>query len=87
MGWPGIVVLGFAIGIAGWLLHPMRRAAGPAGRALVLAIVAALAGAALAKIAGRVTGLFYDGELLEWPVCTAVAFIFVAVLIALRARR
>ncbi|WP_322054894.1 hypothetical protein [Paraburkholderia bannensis] len=87
MGWPGIVVLGLVIGLAGWLLHPQRRAAGPAGRALGLAVVAALAGAALAKTAGRATGLFYDGELLEWPVCTAVAFVFVAVSMSLCARR
>ncbi|WP_322047089.1 hypothetical protein [Paraburkholderia sp. J67] len=87
MGWTGIVVLGLAIGCAGWLLHPLRRASGPAGRSLGLAIAAALAGAALAKAAGRATGLFYDGELLEWPVCTAVAFVFVAASMALRARR
>ncbi|WP_321817555.1 MULTISPECIES: hypothetical protein [unclassified Paraburkholderia] len=87
MGWPGIVVLGLATGFAGWLLHPLRRASGPAARTLLLAIAAALIGAALAKTAGRATGLFYDGELLEWPVCTAVAFVFVAVLVALRARR
>ena len=87
MGWSGIVVLGLAIGCAGWCFHPLRRASGPAGRGLAFAVVAALAGAALAKAAGRATGLFYDGELLEWPVCTAVAFVFVAVWVALRARR
>lgn len=87
MGWTGIVVLGVAIGFAGWLFHPQRRAAASSGRTLAFAIAAALAGAALAKAAGRTTGLFYDGELLEWPVCTAVAFVFVAVSVALRARR
>lgn len=87
MGWQGIVVLGLAIGCAGWFFHPLRRACGPAGSGLALAVVAALAGAALAKAAGRATGLFYDGELLEWPVCTAVAFVFVAVSVAFRARR
>ena len=87
MGWAGIVVLGLAIGCAGWFFHPLRRQSGPAGRALALAVAAALAGAALAKAAGRATGFFYDGELLEWPVCTAVAFVFVAVSVALRARR
>ncbi|WP_322059241.1 hypothetical protein [Paraburkholderia sp. J63] len=86
MGWPGIVVLGLAIGCAGWLFHPLRRASGPAGSGLALAVAAALLGAALAKAAGRATGFFYDGELLEWPVCTAVAFVFVAVSVALRAR-
>ncbi|RQM45946.1 hypothetical protein EHZ19_20635 [Paraburkholderia bannensis] len=83
MGWLGIVVLGVAVGLAGWLFHPRRRASG----GLALAVVAALAGAALAKAAGRATGLFYDGELLEWPVCTAAAFVCVAVAVALRARR
>jgi len=87
MGWAGIVVLGLAIGCAGWFFHPLRRASGPVGMALAIAIAAALAGAALAKAAGRATGLFYDGELLEWPVCTAVAFVFVAVSVALCARR
>jgi hypothetical protein len=87
MGWPGIAVLGLVVGCAGWLLHPLRRACGPAGRTVLLAIAAALMGAALAKVAGRASGLFYDGELLEWPVCTAVALVFVAVLVALRARR
>ncbi|CAE6805928.1 hypothetical protein R75461_05408 [Paraburkholderia nemoris] len=25
MGWPGILVLGAVIGLAGWWLHPLRR--------------------------------------------------------------
>jgi hypothetical protein len=95
MGWAGIVVLGLAVGYAGWFFHPSRRAlvrasgraSGRSGGSLALAIVAAVAGAALAKAAGRATGLFYDGELLEWPVCTAAAFVCVAVSVALRARR
>ncbi|MCG5078583.1 hypothetical protein [Paraburkholderia tagetis] len=87
MGWAGIVVLGLAIGCAGWFFHPLRRASGTVGSGLALAVAAALVGAALAKTAGRATGLFHDGELLEWPVCTAVAFAFVAVSVALRARR
>ncbi|CAG9237252.1 conserved membrane hypothetical protein [Paraburkholderia tropica] len=87
MGWLGIVVLGIAVGLAGWLFHPLRRAGGAKSGGLALAIAAALIGAALAKVAGRATGLFHDGELLEWPVCTAVAFVFVAVAVALRARR
>ncbi|QNB12372.1 hypothetical protein G5S35_12840 [Paraburkholderia tropica] len=87
MGWLGIVVLGVAVGLAGWLFHPRRRASGAASGGLALAVVAALAGAAIAKAAGRATGFFYDGELLEWPVCTAAAFVCVAVAVALRARR
>ncbi|WP_433704031.1 hypothetical protein [Paraburkholderia sacchari] len=87
MGWPGIVALGLVVGFAGWFFHPLRRASGSAGGGLAIAVAAALAGAALAKAAGRATGLFYDGELLEWPVCTAGALVLVAVLVALRARR
>lgn len=84
MGWTGIVVLGIVVGAAGRWLHPMRtRARG----GLVLAVVAGVAGAVLARLAGRVTGLFYDGELLEWPVCTALALVFVSAALALRARR
>lgn len=84
MGWPGIVVLGIVVGVAGQWLHPMRtRARG----GLVLAIVAGVSGAVLARFAGRATGLFHDGELLEWPLCTALALAFVAAAIALRARR
>ncbi len=84
MGWSGIVALGIVVGLAGWWLHPMRR---HARSGLVLAVVAGVLGAALAKAGGRVTGLFYDGELLEWPVCTAFALASVALAVALRWRR
>lgn len=84
MGWSGIVVLGIVVGVAGWWLHPMRarRRGG-----LMLAVVAGVLGAVLARLAGRFTGLFHDGELLEWPVCTALALAFVAAAVALRPRR
>jgi hypothetical protein len=36
-------------------------------------------GAAVAHRAGNVIGLFHDGDTLEWPVCTGVALIAVAV--------
>ena len=84
MGWSGIVILGLVVGCAGWWLHPLRRAA---RHGLALAVVAGVAGAALANAAGRATGLFYDGELLQWPLCTALALVFVGVCVALRARR
>ncbi|TAM02364.1 MAG: hypothetical protein EPN70_16955 [Paraburkholderia sp.] len=84
MGWPGIVVIGVVVGAAGWWLHPMRaRAHG----CFALAVMAGVLGAGFARVAGRVTGLFHDGELLEWPVCTASALVFVAVAVALRVRR
>jgi uncharacterized membrane protein YeaQ/YmgE (transglycosylase-associated protein family) len=84
MGWSGIVVLGVVVGVAGRWLHPMRTRARDG---FALAIVAGVAGAVLARLAGRVTGLFHDGELLEWPACTALALTFVAAAVALRARR
>jgi hypothetical protein len=84
MGWSGIVVLGLAIGLAGWWLHPLRRAS----RARWwVALVAGVLGAGVARMAGNVTGLFHDGDTLEWPVCTAVALIAVAVTVGLFSRR
>ncbi len=84
MGWPGIVVLGAVIGLAGWRLHPLYRATRMRWFvALSIGIVAAGA----AKMAGSVSGLFYDGGVLEWPVCTAVALFAVAVAAALASRR
>lgn len=84
MGWAGIAVLGLVVGFAGWWLHP-RRARGPGG--LVVALLAALAGALLANAAGRVSGAFFDGETLQWPVCTAAALVAVTVAVGLRTRR
>lgn len=84
MGWPGIVVLGFAVALAGWALHPLRRSR-RAG--LLIALIAGVAAAATAKMAGDVSGLFHDGETLQWPVCTALALVFVAVAVALAPRR
>ncbi|KVT64630.1 hypothetical protein WK56_32540 [Burkholderia ubonensis] len=84
MNWFGIIVLGTAVGLFGRGLHPLRRTGRPAwwGVALV-----GIAGAAAAKMAGNLSGLFYDGETLEWPVCTGVAFVAVALTVALAARR
>ncbi|MCX4165836.1 MULTISPECIES: hypothetical protein [Paraburkholderia] len=84
MGWFGIIVLGAAVGLAGAWLHPLRRAT----RARWwLAVVAGIAGAALGLMAGNVTGLFHDGDTLEWPFCTAFAFIAVALTVGLFSRR
>lgn len=79
MGWPGIVVLGAAIGIAGWWLHPLRRLNRSSRARLWVAVLAGIVGASVARMAGNVIGLFHDGETLEWPVCTAIAMIAVAV--------
>ncbi|CAH2782753.1 MAG: FIG00452780: hypothetical protein [uncultured Paraburkholderia sp.] len=40
-----------------------------------------------ASMAGNVTGLFHDGDTLEWPVCTVVALIAVAVTVGSLSRR
>ena len=84
MGWPGIVALGVVIGLAGWWLHPLRRS----GHARWwMALLAGVVAAGVARMAGNVLGLFHDGETLEWPVCTAVALIAVAVTVGLLSRR
>lgn len=84
MGWPGIVVLGAVIGLAGWGLHPLRRSS----RAQWwMALLAGVLGAGVARMAGNVVGLFHDGDTLEWPVCTAIALIAVAVTVGLLSRR
>lgn len=84
MGWPGIVVLGLAVALAGWGLHPLRRSR-RAG--LLIALIAGVVAAATAKMAGDVSGLYHDGQTLQWPVCTGVALIAVAVAVALAPRR
>jgi hypothetical protein len=38
-------------------------------------------------MAGNVTQLFHDGDTLEWPVCTAIALVAVAVTVGLFSRR
>ena len=84
MGWPGIVLLGVAVGLAGWWFHPLRRAS----RARIwVALLMGVLGSVFASLAGNVTGLFHDGDTLEWPVCTAVALIAVAVTVGLFSRR
>jgi hypothetical protein len=87
MGWPGIVVLGAAIGFAGWWLHPLRRLNRSSRARLWVAVLAGIVGASVARMAGNVIGLFHDGETLEWPVCTAIAMIAVAVTVGSLSRR
>ncbi|MDQ7980021.1 hypothetical protein QYH69_22525 [Paraburkholderia sp. SARCC-3016] len=84
MGWSGVVVVGIAVGLAGWWLHPLRRRS---GARLWVAVLAGVLGAALARMAGHVTTLFRDGDTLEWPVCTAVALVAVAAAVGLLSRR
>ena len=84
MGWPGILVLGAVIGLAGWWLHPLRRSS---RAAWWVALLVGVLGAGVARMAGNVVGLFHDGDTLEWPVCTAIALIAVAVTVDLLSRR
>jgi uncharacterized membrane protein YeaQ/YmgE (transglycosylase-associated protein family) len=84
MGWLGIVVLGAVIGLSGWRLHPRYRATRMRG---FVAVVIGVIAAAAAKMAGNLSGLFYDGGVLEWPLCTAAAFAAVALAVALVSRR
>ena len=84
MGWIGIVILGAVVGVAGWWLHPLRNGV---RRGLSRAVIAGVAGAVLANAAGRVSGAFFDGELLQWPVCTAVALVATAAFASLSFRR
>jgi uncharacterized membrane protein YeaQ/YmgE (transglycosylase-associated protein family) len=84
MGWVGIVVLGAAIGLAGGWLHPLRRTS--RARWWMTLLVGILA-AVVARMAGNIVGLFHDGDTLEWPVCTGVALIAVALTVGLFSRR
>ncbi|MFL9917478.1 hypothetical protein PQR75_19195 [Paraburkholderia fungorum] len=87
MGWPGILVLGAVIGLAGWWLHPLRRSSHSNRAQWWIALLAGLLGAGVARMAGNVVGFFHDGDTLEWPVCTAVALVAVAVTVGLLSRR
>ena len=84
MGWPGLIILGAVVGGASWWLHPLRRASRVS---LWMALLVGVAGAALAHMAGNVIQLFHDGDTLEWPVCTAIALVAVAVTVGLFSRR
>lgn len=84
MGWFGIIVLGAVIGLAGGVLHPLRRTSRVrVWMTLPIGILAAV----VAAMAGNIVGLFHDGDTLEWPVCTGVAMIAVAVTVGLFSRR
>ncbi|EIN00936.1 hypothetical protein WQE_11646 [Paraburkholderia hospita] len=84
MGWPGLIILGAVVGAASWWLHPLRRASHVG---LWMAMLIGVAGAVIAHMAGNVTQLFHDGDTLEWPVCTAIALVAVAVTVGLFSRR
>jgi hypothetical protein len=50
-------------------------------------LIAGVLAAAAAKMVGDVSGLFHDGETLEWPVCMGFAFLAVALTVGLASRR
>jgi hypothetical protein len=87
MGWPGIVFLGLVVGLAGWLLHPLRRLVSrPFGR-LWAAGLAGMVAAMVAKMLGNITGAFHDGDSLEWLACALLALVAATVTVGLAARR
>lgn len=83
MGWIGTVILGAVVGVVAWWLHPLRNGA---RRGFLRALIAGVTGAVLANAAGRLTGAFYDGELLQWPICIGTALIAAAVIAGLSFR-
>jgi hypothetical protein len=87
MGWPGIVFLGFVVALAGWWLHPLRRANPKRiGRVWVAGLAGILA-AIVAKMLGNLTGVFHDGDSLEWLACALFALVAVTVSVGLAMRR
>lgn len=75
MGWLGTAFIGAVIGWFGWKWHPARDLF-----KLWIAVVASAAGACLAKLAGNASGLFYDGQTLEWLASVLAAVAVVALL-------
>lgn len=90
MGWPGIVLLGWVVGLSGWWLNPLRRAgrtgATPLGRVWVAALAGVLA-AALAKMMGDIVGAYHDGDSLEWLACALFSFAAVSISLGVASRR
>jgi hypothetical protein len=87
MGWPGIVFLGLVVGLAGWWLHPLRRAGSRQIGRVWAAGLAGIGAAVIAKMLGNLTGAFHDGDSLEWLVCALFALVAVTVTVGLAARR
>jgi uncharacterized membrane protein YeaQ/YmgE (transglycosylase-associated protein family) len=89
MGWIGTVFLGAVIGLAGWWLHPLRRAGrgrSTAGRVWT-ALGAGILAAVVARMLGNVVGAYHDGDTLEWLACSLFALVVVTVTVGLAARR
>jgi hypothetical protein len=77
MGWFGTIFVGAVVGLSGWRLHRQR---GRRGFQVWLAVVLAAAAAVAAKLAGNLTGIFYDGQTLEWLVSVLAAIAAVTAL-------
>jgi len=75
MGWFGTAFVGAVIGLFGWKLHRARDRF-----RLWLAVVLAAVAATVAKLAGNLSGAFYDGQTVEWLASVLVAIFAVAVL-------
>jgi uncharacterized membrane protein YeaQ/YmgE (transglycosylase-associated protein family) len=61
MGWFGTAFVGAVVGLFGWKFHRARDRF-----RLWLAVVLGATGATIAKLAGNLSGAFYDGQTLEW---------------------
>ena len=83
MGWVGTIFLGAVVGLSGWWLQRPRARA---DMRLWLVVVLAAAAAVIAKLAGNLTGLFYDGQTLEWLATVLAAIATVTVLGSVAAR-
>lgn len=81
MGWIGTLLLGAAIGWFGWWRHPSR-----AGRPAPAVLAGALVALAV-KLAGNATGVFDDGEILEWLLSVLGALVAVIVAVSFGANR
>ena len=75
MGWFGTAFVGAVIGLFGWKLHRARDRF-----RLWHAVALGAAAAIVAKLAGNLSGAFYDGQTLEWLASVLVAIFAVAVL-------
>jgi hypothetical protein len=83
MGWIGTIFLGAVVGLSGWWLQRPRVRA---DLRLWLVVVSAAAAAVIAKLAGNLTGFFYDGQTLEWLATVLAAIATVTVLGSVAAR-
>jgi uncharacterized membrane protein YeaQ/YmgE (transglycosylase-associated protein family) len=81
MGWIGTFLLGAALGWFGWWRHPAR--AGRPARAVAAGALAAI----VVKLAGNATGLFDDGEVLEWLLSVLGALVAVTAAVSFGATR